>query len=99
SLHAYEGIRHASQEDQTEVVATIEAKAGDDEEIQITRDRVRREARKVQATKQPFLVTSDEATIVQQLNEIRAKLEAILITGPLGIREQYVVDQIKEIVS
>lgn len=99
SLHAYEGIRHAAQADQAEVVAAIEAKADDNEEIQITRDKVRREARKVQATKQPTLVTNDEPTIVQQLNEIKARLEAILTTGPLGLREQYVVDQIKEILS
>lgn len=99
SLHAYEGIRHAAQVDQAEVVAAIEAKADDNQEIQITRDKVRRESRKVQATKQPTLVTNDEPTIVQQLNEIKAKLEAILAAGPLGLREQYVVDQIKELVS
>lgn len=99
SLHAYEGIRHTAQAEQAEVVAAIEAKADDNQEIQITRDKVRREARKVQATKQPTLVTNDEPTIVQQLNEIKAKLEAILATSPLGLREQYVVDQIKELVS
>lgn len=99
SLHAYEGIRHTAQAEQAEVVAAIEAKADDNQEIQITRDKVRRDARKVQATKQPTLVTNDEPTIVQQLNEIKAKLEAILATSPLGLREQYVVDQIKELVS
>lgn len=99
SLHAYESIHHAPQTDQAEVVAAIEAKAEADEDIQITRDKVRREARKVQATKQPTLVTNDEPTIVQQLHEIKGKLEAILATGPLGLREQYVVDQIKEILS
>ncbi|GIK54582.1 MAG: hypothetical protein HND44_00900 [Chloroflexi bacterium] len=99
SLHAYEGIRHAAQAEQAEVVAVIEAKAEADEEIQITRDKVRRAARNVQASRQPTLVTNDEPTIVQQLNEIKARLEAILTAGPLGLREQYVVEQIKEMLT
>lgn len=97
SLHAYEGLQHASRADQEEVVASIAAKAGSDETSQITRDQVRRETRKLQATRQPGLVVGDEVTLVQQLHEIKAQLEKILAAGPLGLREQYVVEQIKEI--
>lgn len=99
SLHAYEGIQHASQAEQAEVVAVIEDKVAEGADIQITRDKVRRAARNVQATRQPTLVTNDEPTIVQQLHEIKGRLEVILASGPLGLREQYVVAQIKEILS
>lgn len=99
SLHAYEGIQHAPQADQVQVLDAIEAKATEGEAVQITRDKVRREARKVQATKQPALITNDEPTIVQQLNEIKARLERLLAGGSLGLRERYVVDQIKEILA
>lgn len=100
SLQAFATIRNTAPAQQTAVMEAIEAEAEDKDSIKFTKDNLRKAAKEKHAQEQPFLLLSDEPTVVEKLNQLKHQLLILLSAqNGLGPREKAILVEIKEIAN